>query len=403
MVMMTANRKIRLAFLAGGIAALIAGTMPALGAGADFGPDPILDARLKSIPKVRPWPLSWFEPRGVVKGTLPAPLLRGTGAEFDANKLAEAADWAAARESQAFLVWHDGKLVAEHYGKGAGPATLLSPYYMHQTALVLLYGIAVAEGKIPSIDLPASTWLTEWKDDARAKITVRHLLQMAAGLETYHDSSDPAKKETRLFFGGNREPYALAFPAVGEPGKVFAYSYAIPELLGLILKRATGKDYVAYASEKLWKPLGNGNAEVWLDRKGGTPLFNGALFATAEDWLRVGLLILNKGMADGRQLVPASWIETMITPSAANPGYGMIWLAKPFRPVRTLAEGVAYSVKAKEPFLAEDMIIVDGYGGQRVYIMPGQKMVIVRIGPPRRDDWDDSYLPNQLIRALKAN
>jgi CubicO group peptidase (beta-lactamase class C family) len=150
----------------------------------------------------------------------------------------------------------------------------------------------------------------------------------------------------------------------------------------------------------LWKPLGNADAAVWLDRPGGRPHYNSSLFASAQDWLNIGQLILNEGRANNRQVVPRSWIKTMTTPSAINPNYGMLWMGSPFVAERRYAKDVNYIVKASAPYAAADTMFLDGYGGQRVYIVPSKKLVIVRIGIAQRNDWDDAALPNIVMAGL---
>jgi hypothetical protein len=79
----------------------------------------------------------------------------------------------------------------------------------------------------------------------------------------------------------------------------------------------------------------------------------------------------------------------------------MIWKASPFVAERRYAKDVNYVVKASAPFAAADTMYLDGYGGQRVYIVPSQKLVIVRIGIAQRTDWDDSALPNIVLAGLR--
>jgi CubicO group peptidase (beta-lactamase class C family) len=90
----------------------------------------------------------------------------------------------------------------------------------------------------------------------------------------------------------------------------------------------------------------------------------------------------------------------MATPSPTNPNFGMIWKGSPFVSERRYAKDVNYVVKASAPYAAADTMFLDGYGGQRVYIIPSQKLVIVRIGIAQRTDWDDSALPNIVLSGI---
>jgi hypothetical protein len=92
----------------------------------------------------------------------------------------------------------------------------------------------------------------------------------------------------------------------------------------------------------------------------------------------------------------------MTGPSARNPSYGMgVWRGSPHQPVRRYAASIAFTVAAAEPFARDDVVFIDGSGGQRVYVIPSERITIVRIGAPRAD-WDDSALPNLVLAALAA-
>lgn len=395
----------------GGLAALLlAGCAPMQEtrgvASADSAPEQAEDAllmqRLGNLPKVRPWPIDWFEPKETVRGAAKPsapPTSRAAPLIKDAA-WSEALAYAQATNTDALIVYYKGAPDRVYYRDGFTPTQLTNTYYLNYFALVLAVGVAVDDGIIDSIDDPVSKYIAEWRGSARDAITVRHLLQMRSGLELYYDNIDPADKATRVFFGSQSTEAALEYPAEDPAGTVFEYNYIVPEILGIVLERATGERYADYLSEKIWQPLGNSDAKVWLDRPGGRPHFNAALFADADDWMRIGAMIAADGMFNGKRIVSADWIEAMATPSPITPNYGFTWLGSPFEAERRLSPEVSYVVKASAPFTLEDTIILDGYGGQRVYISRDQQLVIVRIGELRRNDWDDSRLPNLIAASL---
>lgn len=363
--------------------------------------DPLQAERHATVPKIRPWPIDWFQPQELVRGrtarrTTPAI----TGRSIAPAALAKARDYAFGRnDTQALLIWRDGKIELAEWGMGAKPYDRLNTYYMHYSVLSLLYGVALQEGKIGSIDDPVGKYIAEWRNDPRGAITLRNLLNMQAGLEMYFDNTDPRSKAARLFMGADTTTPAFEYALAEPQGQTFAYNYLIPEILGIALERAIGMRYADYLSSRLWRPIGNADATVWLDRPAGRPHYNSSLFATAEDWLNVGKLILDNGKVGARQVIPAKWIATMKTPASTNPNYGMLWLGSPHQPVRRYAKDVNYTVAASAPYRADDVLYLDGYGGQRVYVVPSQRLVIVRIGVTRRD-WDDAALPNAVLDGL---
>ena len=395
----------------GGLAALLlAGCAPMQEtrgvASADSAPeqaeDALLDERLANLPTVRPWPIAWFEPKETVVGAdVPAAVPAARSAPLITDGAwEEALQFAADSDTDALLVWYKGAPDRVWYRSDFDPQTLTNTYYLNYFALILAVGKAVEEGAIASIDDSVTDYITEWEGTSREPITIRHLLQMRAGFELYYDNIDPADKATRVFFGSNSTAAALEYPAEDPAGEVFEYNYIVPEILGIVLERATGERYADYLSSRIWAPLGNSDAQVWLDREGGRPHFNAALFADADDWMRIGAMIAGEGAYDGRQILPASWIAAMAQPSPAKANYGMAWLATPYEAERFLSPEVRYTVKANSPFAITDMLILDGYGGQRVYVSPSHDLAIVRIGAVQRENWDDSELPNIIARGM---
>ncbi len=99
-------------------------------------------------------------------------------------------------------------------------------------------------------------------------------------------------------------------------------------------------------------------------------------------------------------MIPADWVAAMTAPSALNPNFGkQVWRGSPHAPQRRYSASIAITIPAAEPFLAEDVVYIDGSGGQRVYAIPSKGLTIVRIGRPAMD-WDDSKLPNIILRGL---
>lgn len=316
-----------------------------------------------------------------------------------AAALDDAVRYAEAQNSFALIVARDGKIVRERYWPGFGPESRFSTASMHKTVMALAYGPAVARGRI-ALDDPVGRWLPEWAEDPRGRISIRQLLQMASGLAVPPFTPAPSSPAMALMFGADIGRVALALPADAPPGSAFAYANGNAQLAGMALERATGMRYADWLSRTIWRPIGAGDATVWLDRPGGAPHFFCCLQATARDWLRVGELIRNAGKAGGRQVVPAGWIREMATPSPANPNYGLqLWLGSPHAPARRYSKVSPVAIPAREPFDASDVVFLDGAGGQRVYVVPSAGLTVVRIGKPA-PAWDDSAMVNMLLRGL---
>jgi CubicO group peptidase (beta-lactamase class C family) len=114
------------------------------------------------------------------------------------------------------------------------------------------------------------------------------------------------------------------------------------------------------------------------------------------------MLILNEGRVGADQVIPADWVRAMTTPAPTNPNFGyQVWLGSPVGGERHYSSRSVAVARHSEPYLAPDVIFSDGFGGQRVYVVPSQRLVIVRTGQSVME-WDDARLPNAILRGLKA-
>ncbi|MFT7288568.1 MAG: CubicO group peptidase (beta-lactamase class C family) [Halieaceae bacterium] len=276
---------------------------------------------------------------------------------------------------------------------------------MHKSVVALLVAAAIADGAIGSADDPIGDYLPAWRNDPRGAISLRDVLTMTSGLEPFSREGGFNSPGWSYVQGpGDARAETLGRPLVRKPGTVFHYSGFNSQLLLMVIEAATGRSYIDYLSERLWQPLGNSDAWLWMyDEPEPMPRAFTALMASAEDWLRIGLLVKDFGRYAGQQLIPAELIQEMTAPSAAYANYGwQLWLGTEHEQMRYYnRSGEGVGIKSEEPFVANDMIYFDGIGGQRVYISRSLDLVIVRQGD-RRLDWDDSLLPNLVIRAAEG-
>jgi CubicO group peptidase (beta-lactamase class C family) len=336
--------------------------------------------------------VAWYVPKEKVPGGggVHLPVAPPEAITIDPAALEDAARLADAKNSSALVVVHDGRVVLEQHWRGHRPGDWTNSASMAKTITALLIGIARDEGRIRSLDAPASEWLPAWRSDARRKITLRHLLQMHSGLKPMGAYEEPFSDASYLALGTDMRYVVDHVEAVEEPGRRFDYNNVNFQALGFVLEATTGRRYAEYLSEKLWKPLGASDAALWLDCEGGSARTFGYLFATTTDWAKAGLLLLHHGKWDGRQIVSREFFQELITPSATEPFYGLgIWLERADRMAND-AEG---------PFQADGIFYLDGHSKQRVYVAPSQRLVIVRVGENARD-WDESALVNAVLRGL---
>lgn len=325
-----------------------------------------------------------------------------SAADAAGSDFSEAISYARDMGSYAFLVWQGGSLKVEEYFSGHDQDIRAESASMHKSIIGLAVMIALSEGAIASVDDPVGTYISEWADDDRGNITVKQLLTMASGLERFSFAEGPASAGAQYVIDGEgARARTLSLSLDHAPGTKFQYANPVAQLLLMVVEAATGEPYQTYLSEKLWKPLGAGDAYVWLNEKDGFPRGYTALLARPRDWLRLGQLYKDNGVANGQQIIPSEIMAQATAPSVHNPNYGwQIWRGETYEPRRFYnAEKTGASFAASAPYAADDILFFDGFGGQRVYISRSNDLVIVRLGDARMD-WDDAMLPNLVLGAL---
>jgi len=332
--------------------------------------------------------VSWYEPLETVRGNPAAPIpmaAAGEGGRIARAALDQAVAWAGKRNTVALLVVRDGAVELERYFHGWSADQPTNSYSMAKTLLGMLVGIAIERGAIGSLDDSIADYLPEWRHDQRASITIRDLLAMQSGLLYDNDRQDPFSDMVQTHLSDDLVPTILDLRPGRPPGRDFEYNNLNSQVLGIALERATQQRYADFLSTQLWSRIGAGDAAVWLDRAGGTAKTYCCMFATARDWARVGALVLADGVVDGQQVVPRAWLERMLEPSTFEPGYGLhIWLNP-----GDVAAGVPRFIK------------LDGGKKQRVYVLPEERVVIVRLGEQARY-WDDTFLPRIIASGIET-
>ena len=346
----------------------------------------------------------WWTPIDPVVGAetpQPLPIAAPEDRTISEEAFTKVVNWLEDKNSIGLVVVHKGQVQFEHYWPGYDETTVADTASMHKSLMGLMYGFALKDGSLPSLDIPVSTYLTEWEGDPRGDITIRQMMQHTSGLTIDPFSMNPFSRTAELFYGGDITKVALETERAEDPGTRFQYASINSQLLGIILERATGKRLAAYESEHIWKPLGGGKANLVLDREGGIARTFCCFRTTAREWARLGILLANKGKMGETQIVPEDWMETWLTPSPLNPQYGLqVWLGTDFTGSRTYHQKTSLAIPHDEPIKAPDMFYFDGANGNRLYVIPSQELVIVRSGNFNMN-WEESFIPNTLIDGIE--
>ncbi|MFI6324950.1 serine hydrolase domain-containing protein [Nonomuraea sp. NPDC050556] len=257
----------------------------------------------------------------------------------------------------AVVALRHGEVFLEEYGEGEdfswgqplghvrfGPDTLHDLRSVTKSVTGLLYGIALAEGSVPSPDEPVSS--------KRPELLVRHALTMTLGIEW--DESVPytstANSEIAMEMADDRYEFILSRPLVEEPGTSWHYCGGATALIGKLIADGTGLTLEEFARSRLFAPLGISDF-VWMAGDDGIASPASGLRLRPRDLAAIGQLVLDQG----RDIVPASWIAEATQPKVA------------------IDEGTSYGYQW---WVCDDWVGGFGNGGQRLVVVPGKSLVI---------------------------
>jgi CubicO group peptidase (beta-lactamase class C family) len=322
-------------------------------------------------------------------------LLLGLAAPALAGPCEEAAAYSDMRAGVSVLVLKDGETVCEQYTAGGGPKQGWELWSGTKSFSGLIAAAAVQDGLL-SLDEKVSDTIPEWRNDpARARVTIRQLLNLTSGQATTI---------------GKPPDYAgaIASPFSAEPGTRFQYGAEPFQVFGAVMNRKlaaakTGDaDVLAYLSRRILQPIG-AKPSGWRRTPAGEPLMpQGAIF-TAREWAKVGEFVRVGGQAGGRPLVDPAAFEAQFTGSRINPAYGISWWlpgAGGYGPRGATSD---FALHAAE--LPKDLVIAAGAGYQRLYVIPSCGLTVVRQAPilkAMRDEtpaWSDFAFLTPILKG----
>lgn len=257
------------------------------------------------------------------------------------------------------LILHRDTLVVERYFRGMRADRAVNLKSVSKTLLSPLVGIAIRDSLITGPGQPLYELLPEYfaavDDTLKRRVTLHHLLSMTTGLEGTSFRNYGPWVTSRDWVR-----FALEQPVVCPPGTCMTYSTGNTHLLSVILSRRAGTDLIRWGQDVLFDDLGI-TLRPWDRDPQGYYLGGNNMRLTPRELLRFGELFLDGGRVDGRQLVPAEWIDRSwreLTRSRWNGHrYGYLWWTR-----RMNGETVRFAW---------------GYGGQFLFLVPRLDLAVV--------------------------
>ncbi len=254
----------------------------------------------------------------------------------------------------AAVIVKDDYIIDEYYKPGYDENSLFIMNSASKSLTSALIGIAIDKGYIDSVDVPVGEFFPELENSG---ITIWHLLTHTSGLASTDDVRWDAWRNST-----NWLDYIFNLPVVAEPGTEFSYSTGNTHLLAAILEQATGMGLYDFAKENLFAPLGMRTARIDTDPQGIGDGGNG-IWLNVYDMAKFGSLYLHNGQWQGRQVIPADWVQASTTlqydRSTGSADYGYQWW------VRTFGE-------ARHP-----AYFAQGHAGQYIFVVPDLQLIIV--------------------------
>jgi len=301
-------------------------------------------------------------------------------------------EFLARRATTALLVIKDNKITFEDYYLGTKNTDKRISWSMAKSFVVMLFGMQVDAGKI-DIEKPVGFYLPEMKDSGYENVKVKHVLQMSSGVQWNEDyldfNSDINKMGRMLAIGGTLDDMSTELKEDSTPGEIFHYVSIDTHVIGMIVRRVSGKSLVDLLQANIWNKLGMDNDAAWITDSQGAAFALGGLNVSTKDYARFGQLMLNNGNWHGEQLVSKNWVSEATTPgadylkpTATKLGYGyQIWLP-------TLA-------------IPGEFFFVGVYG-QYIYVNQQENIVIVKNSADKdfRDHLDSKQETIQFFRTV---
>jgi CubicO group peptidase (beta-lactamase class C family) len=257
------------------------------------------------------------------------------------NRLRDSTAFLQEVDTTGLLILHQDQVIYEHYWHGTQPTTQTIGWSLTKSFVSALVGIAINEGKIASINDPVTRYAPELRGSAYDNVSLKDVLQMSSGAswnEDYSDWRSDINRFGRTFaMGGSLDHFIITLRREHQPGTYHRYNSMDTQVLGLVLRRATGEGNAAYLEAKLWQPLGMQDDAFWVTDDSGKEFAAAGLNATLRDFAKLGQLYLHGGTWNGNRVIPEVWIKASVTPDAPYlmpgkrttseevMGYGMQW------------------------------------------------------------------------------
>lgn len=285
----------------------------------------------------------------------------------------------------AVAVAYKNQLIVERYRSGFSQRNRFLSWSMAKSITNALVGIMVKNGTMyvnEKPDIPA------WRNDKRSAITLENLLHMNSGLKWNEDYGNLSNVTVMLHEAYDMAHFSYGKSGIVRPDSMWYYSSGTTNIVSYLIRKKLGNDsvYYAFPRKELFNPIGMRSAIFETDAS-GTFVGSSYIYATMRDYVRFGLLYMNKGNWLGKQILPLGWTEFSTKPAQGSKGkYGaFFWLNK----------------SGDFTGVPRDAYMCKGHDGQVIFIIPSVQLVVVRTGFSKKDDFNFNKFIAEIVATIK--
>lgn len=278
-------------------------------------------------------------------------------------------------KGQALIIWHDGEILLEEYRDNFDSQQLHNIWSGSKSFAGILAAIAV-QNELFTFETTLGKLIPQWDPDSeRGKITIRELLNLTSGIETAPIGE--ANQTANEWLSAEME---------FERGSTFTYGPTPFYILSWIFVEVFDINPVSYLHDNLFSPLGLVRGD-WSNVDLIYPNLSFGAKYPALDLLQVGIMLMNKGSLNGNLILEENLLNDLLNPSETNPGYGItFWLNTPVGQQKRSTLSLPGHAKSQSTgkmisdLMPDDLFMMSGAFGQKLYICPSLNLVIVRYG-----------------------
>ncbi len=274
------------------------------------------------------------------------------------------------RNVDSWIIYYDGEVKFEKYYHGFTKDSLHHIQSQTKSFTSLLAGIAIDQGLIKNENEPVARWFPDYfnnSDSLKFQVTLRDLLTMSGGFqweEMLVPFTDPTNDNGNMYRSGHWLQYALTRQMAHKPFTVFKYNSGSPMIVAGIIEKASNMQLDKFAEKYFFNQLDIKDYR-WSKDSTGLCHAGGGLYLKPSDIIKAGVMVLDKGMYNGKRVISESWLSKSFSPyfktEFGGKEYGYFWWIKEMKINNTKSTRV---------------ISAEGAGGQSLFIIPEYGMVI---------------------------